>query len=79
MELKTKFNIGDLVWIIWGRKPYNGKVERIRVMVDCNGYVNILYEVEEPNKGNPYLVLECETFHTKDEAIDPKNSIFINN
>lgn len=34
MEIKTKFNIGDEVWVFIGQKIYQGKIKQAKLVIE---------------------------------------------
>ena len=69
MEIKTKFNLGQKVYLLWNNKVIYPQIESISVRVDALGNgekdISIIYELVELDKRFDEEVL----FATKEELL----------
>lgn len=72
MEIKTKYNLGDMVWVIDRNKPVYMKITRVIIteqLSQCNGsirrYHSIVYSGE---RTAPHDEKNC--YQTKEELIN---------
>lgn len=63
-SVKTKYDIGDLVWLILQNKAHQGKITGYKVSVDESMNAEITYTLFSDDK-RP----ECMLFKTKEELL----------
>lgn len=66
MEIKTKYNIGDKVWILFPNATTEMKIIGIRLHNDPNGNLKIEYSFES----TLFCVGESEIFSSEEELVD---------
>ena len=65
MEVNTKFEIGDVVWIIDNNKPMQLKITGINISINDNCVADIEYCLHHGDRKIP----ENKAFKTKEELI----------
>ena len=65
MEVKTKFNINDNIWVIYDNKVVRQKIKGIEISVDTENEPEIIYTLLE-DKRFP----ESRIYKNKEELID---------
>lgn len=64
LTIKTKYNIGDVVWYKGFEENFHDKIACIRIEVDCVGEISIYYEL-----WNDVIKEEDKLFPTKEELL----------
>lgn len=67
MTIKTKFNIGDEVWLNSLGHHIKGKVDEINISLLIDGSVHIIYSIEK--SGYFFERYDDELFPTKEELL----------
>lgn len=68
MEIKTKYNIGDEVWISHKSRIHNGIVDFISIDVTKENTMTVYYHIDEAN-GISCTFEEQQLFPTKEELL----------
>lgn len=68
MQIETKYNIGDEVWVHVFGETYNLIVKGIRFVCD-KLYKRIVYALLEEGEDTTIYLDECELFPTKEELL----------
>jgi len=64
MEVESKYNLGDLVWLIYDNKAVRFKVTGVRISVEDADNYEVEYSLSDCTKR-----LEHQLFDTKEELI----------
>jgi hypothetical protein len=70
MTIKTKYNIGDVVWFMKNNKALSAPVGKVEYSTDGKFY-SLSYQLKGYMEGlHPDIFQECQLFETKEELID---------
>ena len=68
MQIKTKYNIGDKVWVIVNNKPTELLINSIEIFIHDMGQYRIGYSIWYVDKKNEGFE-ETQVFPTKEELL----------
>lgn len=68
MELKTKFNIGEGIWVLCGKEPLLLCVSKIYIEIEDDVRISYSYYDDVWHKDR-HIGYEPECFHSREEVI----------
>jgi|JI10StandDraft_1071094.scaffolds.fasta_scaffold742979_3 hypothetical protein len=68
MELKTKFNVNDIVWFMEKNKPVEEKIWNIEISIGNNPRIKYIFFNNRNNESHR-VMMEKEVFSTKEELL----------
>lgn len=71
MKIETKYNIGDVVWILENNKAREVEIDRIAIHALKNGTINVRYEfiIQRDDYRDCFDRKEENIFLTKEELL----------
>lgn len=69
MELKTKFNVNDIVWFMEKNKPVEEKIWNIEIIIGKNPRIKYIFFNTKNNESHR-VMMEDEVFSTKKDLLN---------
>lgn len=67
MTIKSKYSVGDIVWIMQNNIPITREIKRLRMTCDYGDRIYINYSF---NSTDNYTISENKVFSTKEDLIN---------